>query len=77
MRLVPREDWPVVSYLFIEHGRTICDAKKPLCADCPIEPLCPSSQEAGLPDLYRVPPKKRPAARRKTTKRKAKAKPKR
>ena len=78
-RLVPRADWPVVSYLFIEHGRTICDAKKPQCADCPIEPLCPSSQEAGLPDLYRVPPKKRPAARKKrkkTTRRKAKARPK-
>ena len=70
MRLVPRADWPIVSYLFIEHGRTICDAKKPLCADCPIEPLCPSSQEAGLPDLYRVPPKKR-----KTTKRRAARKP--
>jgi endonuclease-3 len=56
MQVVRREDWPIISYLFIEHGRTICDAKKPLCADCPIEPLCPSSQEAGLPDLYRVPP---------------------
>lgn len=54
MELVPKKDWRKVTDLFIEHGRTICDAKKPLCADCPIEPLCPSSQEAGLPDLYRV-----------------------
>ncbi len=53
MELVPRKDWRRVTDLFIEHGRRICDAKKPLCADCPIEPLCPSSQEAGLPDLYR------------------------
>jgi endonuclease-3 len=53
IRLVPRKDWGRVSDLFIAHGRKVCDAKKPLCGDCPIEPLCPSSQEAGLPDLYR------------------------
>lgn len=52
--LVLKKQWPRISYLLIDHGRTICLAKKPLCADCPIEPLCPSSQEAGLPDLYRV-----------------------
>ncbi len=60
LALVPKRDWGKVSFLFIEHGRAICDAKKPLCGDCPIEPLCPSSQEAGLPDLYRVKAKPRP-----------------
>ncbi|HVF52530.1 MAG TPA: endonuclease III [Actinomycetota bacterium] len=45
--------------LFIEHGRQTCIAKKPECARCPIEPLCPSSQEAGLPDLFRVKAKPR------------------
>lgn len=64
MELVPRKDWRRVTDLFIEHGRRICDAKKPLCADCPIEPLCPSSQEAGLPDLYRVTAKPRAAKKR-------------
>lgn len=54
MELVPKKDWGKVSFLFISHGRAICDAKKPLCGDCPIEQLCPSSQEAQLPDLYRV-----------------------
>ncbi len=54
MELVPKKDWRKVTELFIEHGRRTCDAKKPLCADCPVEPLCPSSQEAGLPDLYRL-----------------------
>jgi len=53
MELVPRSKWPRLPYLFIEHGRRTCDAKKPLCAGCPVEPLCPSSQVAGLPDLYR------------------------
>ncbi|MFN2586870.1 MAG: endonuclease III [Actinomycetota bacterium] len=53
MDLVPRRSWPQLPYLLIEHGRTICLAKKPLCDRCPVEPLCPSSQEAGRPDLYR------------------------
>ena len=51
--VVPRDKWSVITDLFIEHGRNICDAKKPQCERCPIEPLCPSSQEADLPDLYR------------------------
>jgi endonuclease-3 len=54
MERVPKRKWLVITDLLIEHGRNICDAKKPQCERCPIEPLCPSSQEAGLPDLYRV-----------------------
>jgi endonuclease III len=54
MRLVPRRRWHDVPDLFIVHGRTTCIARAPLCAACPVEPLCPSSQEAGMPDLYRV-----------------------
>lgn len=64
MELVPKKDWGKVSYLFIDHGRAVCDAKKPLCGDCPIESLCPSSQEAGLPDLFRVKAKKRPSRKK-------------
>jgi endonuclease III len=71
MRLAPKEDWPKLSYLFIDHGRQICDAKRPLCEQCPVEELCPSSQEAGLPDLYRVRTK---ALKKKSTKKKAVAK---
>jgi endonuclease III len=52
--LMPRKDWFQTTNLFIEHGRRTCDAKRPLCEDCPIERLCPSSQVAGLPDLFRV-----------------------
>lgn len=52
--LVPKDEWSNFSYLFIEHGRQTCDAKTPRCSDCAIEPLCPSSQEAELPDLFRV-----------------------
>jgi endonuclease III len=50
MRLFPRERWLEVSDLLIHHGRRTCSARRPRCEDCVIEPLCPSSQEAGLSD---------------------------
>ena len=58
MELFPKEKWPTVPNAFIMHGRTTCDAKRPRCENCAVEPLCPSSQEAGLTDLFRVPVKK-------------------
>jgi endonuclease-3 len=57
MELFPKEKWPTVPNAFIMHGRTTCDAKRPRCEDCAVEPLCPSSQEAGSTDLFRVPTK--------------------
>ena len=44
MKLFPREGWTVLSHLFIEHGRQICDARKPACERCPLSELCPSSR---------------------------------
>ena len=41
--LVPREQWTKVSHLLIEHGRQVCDARKPRCGDCVLADLCPSS----------------------------------
>lgn len=54
VQLVPKRSRLNASNLFIEHGRRICLAKAPRCEDCLIEPLCPSSQEARLGDLYRI-----------------------
>ena len=67
MALVAKKTWFEVPYLFIEHGRQTCDAKRPLCEDCPVEALCPSSQIAGLPDLYRLPPAKKKTSKKKTS----------
>jgi endonuclease-3 len=50
MRLFPRERWLEVSDLLIHHGRRTCEARRPRCEACVVEPLCPSSQEAGLRD---------------------------
>ena len=41
--LVPKKDWVVFPHLIIYHGRKICKARSPLCAECEVEKLCPSS----------------------------------
>jgi endonuclease-3 len=43
MELVPAVDWIIFSHLLIAHGRRVCKARTPLCADCVIENSCPSS----------------------------------
>jgi endonuclease-3 len=43
-RVVPRPDWARFPHLLIWHGRRVCDARRPLCADCVLEDLCPSSR---------------------------------
>jgi endonuclease-3 len=41
--IVPKKDWVIFPHLMIYHGRKICKARNPLCADCTIEKQCPSS----------------------------------
>jgi len=43
MQIVPREDWTWFSHTFIHHGRGVCIARRPRCADCVLNRLCPSS----------------------------------
>jgi endonuclease-3 len=43
IELVPRKDWVLFPHLMIYHGRQICKARSPLCAECVIEKQCPSS----------------------------------
>ncbi len=43
MRHVPKNRWFDFTYVLIDHGRAICEARKPKCADCPVSDLCPSS----------------------------------
>jgi endonuclease-3 len=43
MKLVPRERWTMLSHLLIEHGRRVCDARKPRCGECVLADTCPSS----------------------------------
>ena len=41
--IVPKKDWVIFPHLFIAHGRAICKARSPLCEECVVEKLCPSS----------------------------------
>ena len=43
MRLIPKERWFDFTYVIIDHGRATCVARKPRCAECPVNDLCPSS----------------------------------
>jgi len=43
MRLYPRELWLQVSDVLIFHGRRVCDARRPRCAECAVRDLCPSA----------------------------------
>lgn len=44
MELLPRSDWYRFSYVLIEHGRQVCEAKRPRCEDCVVSHLCPASR---------------------------------
>jgi endonuclease III len=48
IKLVPREDWGRFPHLLIWHGRRICLARMPRCADCVLNDLCPSSRVADV-----------------------------
>ena len=43
IQIVPRKEWVIFPHLLIAHGRAICKARNPLCAECVIEKPCPSS----------------------------------
>lgn len=40
MKLVPKEEWGLINFLLISHGRNVCDARKPLCDECKLKGLC-------------------------------------
>jgi endonuclease-3 len=42
MKIIPRDRWIAFSHELIHHGRQICIARKPRCADCTLEKLCNS-----------------------------------
>jgi endonuclease III len=43
VQLFPSEQWTMLSHLLIEHGRQVCEARRPKCEICPLNDLCPSS----------------------------------
>ena len=40
MKIIPRERWILFSHQVIWHGRKLCFARKPKCAECALENIC-------------------------------------
>jgi endonuclease-3 len=40
MKIIPKERWILFSHQIIHHGRALCVARNPKCAECALEPLC-------------------------------------
>ena len=40
MRLIPEDRWILFSHQMIHHGRNLCVARKPRCAECPLNMVC-------------------------------------
>jgi endonuclease III len=45
MNIIPQDHWIAFSHELIHHGRQICIARKPRCADCTLEPRCYSKDK--------------------------------
>lgn len=40
MRKIPKNLWSSINHTLVTHGKTICNARKPLCNKCPINTIC-------------------------------------
>jgi endonuclease III len=45
MQIIPHEKWILFSHQVIWHGRRVCQARKPKCLECNLEPLCYSKDK--------------------------------
>ena len=43
LAVVPKKDWLDFNYLLVDHGRAVCQARKPRCPECFLRQLCPSA----------------------------------
>ena len=40
IKIIPRERWILFAHQIIHHGRALCIARKPKCAECRLDPIC-------------------------------------
>jgi endonuclease-3 len=40
VKIIPKDRWILFSHQLIHHGRALCIARKPKCAECLLNPLC-------------------------------------
>ena len=46
LKIYPQSDWLYINHQWVHFGREFCRARNPLCAECPVNSLCPSSGKA-------------------------------
>jgi endonuclease-3 len=42
MEVIPQKEWVAFSHRMIQHGRKVCEARKPKCDACPFSAICPT-----------------------------------
>ena len=47
MKIIPKNNWDIFTLLLINHGRKVCNARKPLCEECVLNKLCKSAFTLG------------------------------
>ncbi|MDH7512386.1 MAG: endonuclease III [Clostridiales bacterium] len=45
LAVVPKGDWLDFTYMLVNHGRRVCQARKPRCQECALRTLCASADE--------------------------------
>jgi len=49
MALIPKKQWVMAAHVLIFHGRQVCAALRPRCADCAVAQWCPKLLDAPKP----------------------------
>jgi endonuclease III len=49
MKILPKDRWILFSHQIIHHGRALCVARKPKCAECKINPVCYAPDKTSPP----------------------------
>lgn len=45
LAIVPKKYWLDFNYMLVNHGRHVCQARKPKCPECALRRLCPSAKQ--------------------------------
>ena len=45
MKRIPKTSWGYINHTLVEHGKTICIARRPKCDSCPISRVCREHKE--------------------------------
>jgi endonuclease-3 len=40
IKAIPQSRWILFSHQIIQHGRALCQARKPICGECQLDPIC-------------------------------------